>query len=245
MTIQTIETNAIGTIQSTTFDFYVIAKNSPRFKRITIEIEQNSAVETVQSQLKKYIESSRLIQTVMLSEKQCQVSIGPNAPHSEKLRSMTDLTLEGRAVAQVDVMTQTEYESFTAKVLCEVKTVILQQKTKSKTEPKAAQHSYVAIPVNQAAPKSAKTDQVIFSTYVFLSNVQKSFHNAIMDMLECMRASRERVEEQDEEAEKSKDEKHQYAKQQYAEKRITNQLILDGIEHDTVLRRHLRRVLLG
>jgi hypothetical protein len=205
--------------------FYVIAKKAPRFKRITIEIDHTSTTDSAQNQLKKYIESHRLIRTVMVGQNQCEISIGPKSPYINQLRAQAHLHLEERQVVKINVMTAREYKDFSQAALVFVKQAV-QEQQKQKTVQKTESQNSVNAKSQPLAKQSLKKDAKIFNYYVLVSRTSQAIYQFTMNMLLKMREMRERIAERDKEHSEEKVEERRLFIEEDIENRIENNIRL-------------------
>lgn len=181
--------------------FFVIAKKSPRFKRVAID--GNLTPEQAQKIVEKYVGAKRLIQMIDGTQGVCETRISARSPFAQQLQALShqsNLTFDGKKVTQVTVMSDEEYDDFTAGTIASVKQGIeeLQKQNEAKVE-----ESFVAPRTSAKAPKSG----ISFAGFQFLKKTQEAFNQMILSILTIMQQIERRVAERAKEAQDIKDKK--------------------------------------
>lgn len=94
------------------FQFFVISKKNPRFKAKTFDLSQLNS-DQMASLLAKYAMTHRLVKLIEKGELTREACISPHAPFVDELLKSTDLTIDGKEVVQINVMSESEYQAFT------------------------------------------------------------------------------------------------------------------------------------
>lgn len=217
-------------------NFYVIAKHSPRFKRVTINVEGISP-EEAECRVKKYAENGRLIDVINKGQCLCETRISPQNPFAEQLKCLSDLTIDDKKVTQVTLMTEMEYKDFTASSLVMVKeTVLVLQKQKEAKKSEVTAET----PVSKAT--ASKKREVTVTAFTILSKTQTSFHKMIMSILETMQTIRKAAEERTKEKEKVREEKRYLRRKEDVEEDKLNKAILAQAMNTQMLKQTVAKI---
>lgn len=195
--------------------------------------------------MKKYIEANRLINLVNKGQFQCEVHISPNAPFAREFKGLTDFSLEGKKVAKVCVMSVEEYEDFTQTALASVKKGVLELEKQKNLETPADKKSEGIANSFASVNNSLKKGVFTVSLYTLLSEAQKTFHQAIMVILETMRVIEQRAAERAKKVDEKRAEERQFVEKQnvkneFLKKTILNKVIQNQILEQAILKQALK-----
>lgn len=157
---------------------FVIGKKSPRIKPINFSgLTEGERVQ----RLTHYSQAHRLVRVIEVSNLLMQAFISPDAPFVEDLQRSQDLTIGDKKVSQVQVLTEQEYQDFTAQALNSVKASSEELASKEEKKPVDGQISVVS---SRTAKSISQFIRVTSIPLKVAAKVQESSHRSIMQMLE-------------------------------------------------------------
>lgn len=197
------------------YTIYVIQKNKAN---IVAKSLSHLNAEGQQAVIRKYGQSHRLINLLPICDGMREACISPQAPFIEQLKKARDLTIEGKKISKITVMTDEEYQDF---VECMV--ALAQAVAEDKKKNEASAVPSVATPI---APKATKKP-MSFSFYKIASKAQNAISESVLNVLRTLEMSNRRNEELAKEKQKKLDDKRHFLERKDLKKDIENQIVLN------------------